>query len=86
MMTKYTARFFSDTYILRADWADAASSIERQDEDGEWTATGRQVADYGHSSGAAMRDEIEQSITADGDSVTLWTLEINEAIARIYPD
>ncbi len=60
-----TATIWSDTYSLRANWADAASAIERETEDG-WLPIGMQVADYSHSTEAAMRAELELVVVADG--------------------
>ena len=49
-----TAEIWGETYELRANWADAASSIESERE-GDWCPTGYQVADFSHSDTAAMR-------------------------------
>ena len=63
----YTAKIWGESYSLRADFGSASSRIERDDEDGGWGETGRQVADYSHSPELAMRAELEQSVTASGD-------------------
>jgi hypothetical protein len=44
---------------LRADWAQASSPIQAlygDESDAEWVHTGKQVADYGHDSDAALAD------------------------------
>ena len=45
---------WGQTFRIRADFAQAGDSIEGQSEDGEWTPTGWQVADFAHDSDAAM--------------------------------
>jgi hypothetical protein len=57
----YTAELWGESYSLRANWAEASRQIERLDEDGNWTPTGWQVANFSHSSEAAMREELRQS-------------------------
>ena len=72
---------WGDTYSLRANWADASSPIERETEDG-WQPTGYQVADFAHSSEAAMREELRQAVVS-GDDPDDWSDEIDAAIERM---
>ena len=64
--------------------ADAASAIERDTEDG-WNPTGVQVADYGHSTEAAMRAELEAAAVASGDDAndTDVAAEIEAALSSM---
>jgi len=58
---------------MRAQWGNAASQIlvawEPGDGEREWHATGRQVADYRHSSLAAARAEFSDEVD-DEDEIT----------------
>ena len=61
-----TADLYGELHRLRANWADGASPIERETEDG-WEATGGQVADFCHSPAAAMRQELRDVLQHGGD-------------------
>ena len=84
MTSTYTATIWSDTYRLRANWAEASSPIERETEFG-WDATGAQVADYGHSPARAMRAELEAAAHASGDASERMRVAIEHAIVGMRP-
>ena len=73
------ATVWGDTYQLRADWADAASDIEFDRED-HWHPTGYQVADFGHSPVAALRQHLEEIARDGGDDPADYADEIADAI------
>lgn len=56
-----STEIWGQIYAVRANWAEASSQVEALDGDNEWVHTGRQVADYRHSSFAALRENIEAS-------------------------
>jgi hypothetical protein len=67
-MTIYETSFFGDVYKLRADFTQATDSIMRDDEDGDWIDTGKQVADFAHRPEDAMRWELDEAVMAGGDN------------------
>jgi len=79
MTRTITAELFGTPYSLRATWSDAASTIEFY-RDGEWIATGRQVADYSHSTEAAMRDHLTEIIHEGGDDPADYADDLDDAI------
>ena len=79
----YATEIFGETYSIRADFSEASCPIERDDEDGNWSQTGRQVADYWHWPEAAMWDELEQTVVASGDDPADYRDEIEAAIAKM---
>ena len=52
---------WGQTHAVRANFAEASSPIYSLTCDGDWTSTGRQVADYAHRPMAALRADIEAS-------------------------
>lgn len=83
--TTYTATVWGDTYRLRADWAEAASPIERDTAEGGWAPTGWQVADYRHRPADAMRAELGRMELATGSDLQDERVqdEIDLAIAEM---
>ena len=87
-MTPYEPTFFGEKYLIRADFDQASSPIERGTVEGsiagyeveDWESTGLQVSDFRHSPKEAMRAELEQAITASGDDAADFLAEIESAL------
>lgn len=78
--TVYQSEFFGDTYRIRGNFADASCPVETDDAAGNWWQTGMQVADFRHSSEAAMRHILESAVRASGDDVDEFAEAVQEAI------
>lgn len=57
---------WSDTYGVRADWAEASAYVASLDADGEWHATGKQVANFAHDPMRALRAQLEEAAINSG--------------------
>lgn len=68
-MSGLAVRVWGDTYAVAADWSQASAPVLVRGEDG-WTCEGRQVADYGHSSDAALRRLLAETMEASGDEAS----------------
>ena len=82
----FETRFCDETYRLRFDPAQASCPIEHDttyEDEGGWEATGKQVADFGHSPKDAMRDELEEAVSVGGDDPDDCEDEIVEALDRM---
>lgn len=80
----YTASFYGEIYKLRADFTQSASQIEREDEDGNWVPTGKQVADFSHRAELAMEWELEHVFEACGEEMdTADKGEVMAAVSRM---
>ena len=78
-MKTYTATAFGECYSIRADFSRASCQIERETADG-WTATGLQVADFGHRPCRAMCNELALAVRSSGDAPEEYAGEINTAV------
>ena len=78
-MKVYSTNFCGDRYAIRANFAQASCSIERETYDG-WEATGMQVADFSHDPESAMMSEINDSLAATGSCLEEFQGEITDAI------
>lgn len=79
-MSTLETTIFNDRMGVRADWAQASCAVEALGGDGAWHPTGRQVADYRHRPGAALREQIEDLISAGGDDPADYEDEIAAAL------
>ena len=79
-MAIYKTKFYGLEYKLRADFAQAADPIYRDDAEGEWEHTGKQVADFGHRPDDAMRWELEQWVLAGGDDIDMECNAIEDCV------
>lgn len=84
--TILSTRVWGDTYAVRADWAQASDQVQALDADGDWIATGHQVADYRHSAEAALRAQLELSAIASGPFDETACAEIEAAMERATPE
>jgi hypothetical protein len=72
-------KFAGEIYAVAADWRQAADEVwVYSDSEGEWIPTGRQVADYRHSSRAALMDSIRDCIGDDCDD----DIDLDSIVAR----
>lgn len=83
--TILSTRVWGDTYAVRANWAQASDQVQALDADGDWVATGHQVADYRHSAEAALRAQLELSAIASGPFDETARAEIEAAMERATP-
>ena len=82
MTTTYETKCWGEIYRIRADFSQAADQVQMQDEDGDWIATGRQVADHRHSSADAMR-RVLVDVAEAGDNAEDETGRIDRAVSRM---
>jgi hypothetical protein len=72
-------KFAGEIYAVAADWRQAADEVwGYSDSEGEWIPTGRQVADYRHSSRAALMGSIRDCIGDDCDD----DIDLDSIVAR----
>jgi hypothetical protein len=81
MTTELTTKIWGDIYGVRADWAQASSSVQSLGEDG-WRHTGKQVADFQHNDVAALIWVLEEVARVTGDLDDEASAEINKAVDR----
>ena len=90
-MTTYETAFYGEKYLIRANFDQASSSVERGTiadstagyDVEDWESTGLQVSDFCHSPKEAMRAELEQAITASGDDAADFFRKIENALGAI---
>lgn len=78
--TIHRTEIFGTEVAMIADWDQSAGSIWMQFGDSESYCTGRQVADFGHSSSGAMRHFLEEYVSEGGDDPEDFAEEIDAAI------
>ena len=54
-MVEYYTRCWGQRYAVRADWARASDTVETRYEDGKWTTSPHQVAEFRHRPAEALR-------------------------------
>lgn len=65
-MNGLRTKWGSDTYTVAADdWSNAACHVMAMDEEGEWFATGKQVADHRHDVYSALRYQLKTAAELD---------------------
>lgn len=82
MLATWETKCWDDIYRIRADFAQAASSVQMQDEDGVWMPTGKQVADFRHDAAAAM-SAILTEVAEAGDGAEDEIGTIAAAVAQM---
>tara|TARA_R100001230_G_C5468878_1_gene24497 strand:+ start:186 stop:440 length:255 start_codon:yes stop_codon:yes gene_type:complete len=81
-METYELDIWSQMHRIRADWRQSSDSIEAQYEDGEWTPTGWQVADF-QSPEDAMRAFCLDGEADDEGRIPTRALSVDTIAARI---
>ena len=77
MTTTCTARIFSDTISITADFAQASSPVTGD------ISGGYQAAAFSHSPAKAMRRALEQLVEASGDSIEDYIDQIDKAVSKM---
>ena len=79
----YVTMLGSDLCGVKANWAEASSAIKSLDMDGNWDVTQYQVADFGHSEHAALRQIMTEILQGGGDAQDEEALaEMEAALAK----
>lgn len=64
-----TTKCWGETYGVRGDFAQASCPIQTIGEDGEWSGTQYQVADYRHRMVDALRAHLRDVVEMGGNSL-----------------
>ena len=82
-MTGLITKWGSDTYTVAADdWSNAACQVMAMDDEGEWFATGKQVADYRHDVHSALCYQLKTAAELDGLNAAAAAPLIAQAMAQ----
>lgn len=57
-----------EVYGVAANWSQASAPVYTYDEDGGWTPSGRQVADYRHEAREALAEVIRRTLVESGET------------------